>query len=84
MPSFVYLSDEEIEKLVSYVIHLSLRGEVEFTLCKELLGDEDPLTLESLDRLRSLHQDLGDLVQAEPLLQKVVELRKRLLSEFGA
>jgi tetratricopeptide (TPR) repeat protein/CHAT domain-containing protein len=48
---------------------------------KELLGEDDALTLESLDRLRSLHQDLGDLVKAEPLLRKAIELRKRLLGE---
>lgn len=36
MPSFVLLKKEEIEAMVSYVIHLSIRGQAEFeTLAKE-------------------------------------------------
>jgi mono/diheme cytochrome c family protein len=34
MPSFNLLKDDEIEALASYVIHLSLRGEAEFTTIK--------------------------------------------------
>ncbi len=35
MPSFNLLRDDELEALVSYVIHLSLRGSVEVTAIKE-------------------------------------------------
>jgi mono/diheme cytochrome c family protein len=38
MPGFNLLAPEEIENLVSYVIHLSLRGEVEFDTLRTLLG----------------------------------------------
>src|SRR5262249_31692874 len=39
MPSFALLGDEALEQLVSYVIHLSIRGEVELNLCKPLCKD---------------------------------------------
>jgi CHAT domain-containing protein len=48
---------------------------------KELLGEDDLRTLESFDRLRYLHQDLGEPLMAEPLQRKVVELRKKLQGE---
>ena len=35
MPSFVILHDDELEAIVSYVIHLSIRGQVEHDLLKE-------------------------------------------------
>lgn len=35
MPSFNLLKDGDLESLVSYVIHLSLRGTVEFSIIKE-------------------------------------------------
>lgn len=35
MPSFNLLRDDELEALVSYVIHLSIRGSTEFTIIKE-------------------------------------------------
>jgi mono/diheme cytochrome c family protein len=37
MPSFKLLPDDDVEALVSYVIHLSLRGETEFLVMKEIL-----------------------------------------------
>lgn len=37
MPSFNLLKDEEIEAIVSYVIHLSLRGQIEHILIKEFM-----------------------------------------------
>lgn len=40
MPSFRLLSEHDLEALVSYVIHLSLRGEVEMTAIREILGEE--------------------------------------------
>jgi mono/diheme cytochrome c family protein len=53
MPSFGLLSDEEINKLVSYVIHLSLRGEVEYNALKALLES----TVEDVDaRVEELAQ----------------------------
>ncbi len=38
MPSFGLLSEDELQNLVSYVIHLSLRGQVEFVVMDELIG----------------------------------------------
>jgi mono/diheme cytochrome c family protein len=37
MPSFKLLDDDDVEALVSYVIHLSLRGETEFLVMQQLL-----------------------------------------------
>jgi mono/diheme cytochrome c family protein len=37
MPSFNLLSDDQLEAIVSYVIHLSLRGQVEFNVMKSFL-----------------------------------------------
>jgi len=44
MPAFPALADSELDDLISYVIHLSVRGETEFaTLSKTVLpGEEDP------------------------------------------
>ncbi len=39
MPSFALLKDEELEALISYVTHLSMRGEVEFFICKQIVAD---------------------------------------------
>lgn len=39
MPSFNMLSKEEREQLVSYVIHLSIRGETEYQILKSLLNE---------------------------------------------
>ncbi len=41
MPSFSLLPDEQLEGLVSYVIHLSLRGEVEIETLKPLIASKD-------------------------------------------
>ncbi|WP_082839219.1 c-type cytochrome [Gemmata sp. SH-PL17] len=45
MPSFAALTEAEIEDVVSYVIHLSIRGETEFaTLVKAIKpGGDDPI-----------------------------------------
>jgi mono/diheme cytochrome c family protein len=43
MPSFALLEQEELEALVSYVIHLSLRGQVEYQVMRGLLNKDDPL-----------------------------------------
>lgn len=40
MPSFSLLSDKDKEALVSYIIHLSLRGEVEMNIMRTLLNEE--------------------------------------------
>ena len=39
MPSFSLLSDKDKEELVSYVIHLSIRGEVEMNIMKTILNN---------------------------------------------
>jgi YD repeat-containing protein len=38
MPSFGLLEEKEREEMVSYVIHLSIRGETEFEVMRSLLG----------------------------------------------
>lgn len=40
MPSFGLLAENEKEQLISYVTHLSIRGEVEMTTIKSLLNEE--------------------------------------------
>jgi len=60
MPAFAMLGPEDRNRLISYTIHLSLRGEVEFRMLKELLsadGDIDDDWNAEADRilLRSLH-----------------------------
>ncbi|HEV3120061.1 MAG TPA: c-type cytochrome [Gemmataceae bacterium] len=40
MPSFRLLPEEDLEALASYVIHLSMRGEIEFSMIKNYLKDE--------------------------------------------
>jgi mono/diheme cytochrome c family protein len=52
MPSFAMESDEVLETLVSYVIHLSLRGQVEYNTLATLLAnknDESKLVDESIE-----------------------------------
>jgi mono/diheme cytochrome c family protein len=43
MPSFGLLKQEELDALVSYVIHLSMRGQLEFQVMKEILMDDSEL-----------------------------------------
>jgi mono/diheme cytochrome c family protein len=43
MPSFAVLGDADLEPMVSYVIHLSLRGEVEMEVLTELVKSEGKL-----------------------------------------
>jgi len=53
MPSFALLTEEERDHLVSYVLHLSIRGEVEYDTIKTLLDPNqgpDALTDKKLDR----------------------------------
>jgi mono/diheme cytochrome c family protein len=42
MPSFGLLSEGQLDALTSYVIHLSMRGEVEFNVMKELSKEDRP------------------------------------------
>ena len=46
MPSFSLLAPEELEQLVSYVIHLSLRGEVEYDTMRNILTNNGTANLE--------------------------------------
>jgi mono/diheme cytochrome c family protein len=41
MPSHILLPEDELEALVSYVIHLSIRGEVEYTVLRQILEGND-------------------------------------------
>jgi mono/diheme cytochrome c family protein len=43
MPSFGLLPEEELEALVSYVIHLSIRGQLEAVVMKDILMDDPEL-----------------------------------------
>jgi mono/diheme cytochrome c family protein len=43
MPSFGLLPEDELDALVSYVTHLSMRGELEFRVMKEILMDNEEL-----------------------------------------
>lgn len=44
MPAFGVLDTEELEALTSYVVHLSLRGEMEFTVLRTMLKPKAQLT----------------------------------------
>jgi mono/diheme cytochrome c family protein len=57
MPSFALLGDEALGQLVSYVMHLSIRGEVELTLYKALLGVGEVPDGNLYDGARSLTAD---------------------------
>ncbi|HZY88981.1 MAG TPA: c-type cytochrome [Gemmataceae bacterium] len=46
MPSFSLLTEKELDQVVSYVIHLSLRGEVEFDTMKNILTNNGKDNLE--------------------------------------
>lgn len=45
MPAFPTLTDQEVEDVVSYVVHLAVRGEVEVASLTKMIkpGDDDPL-----------------------------------------
>jgi mono/diheme cytochrome c family protein len=58
MPAFGLLPEHELEYLASYVIHLSLRGQVEFETMKTLLSEGGK---DNLDRLKT--GDEPDVVQ---------------------
>jgi mono/diheme cytochrome c family protein len=49
MPSFTLLPDDQLDALVSYVIHLSLRGQVEYQLALQGVSSADPA--EELNRV---------------------------------
>jgi mono/diheme cytochrome c family protein len=50
MPTFALLSAKDLEELVSYVIHLSIRGEVEMTMLKEMKSPNgDAVTVQNMD-----------------------------------
>lgn len=51
MPSFMWLPEEELQSVVSYVIHLSLRGQVEYRLAEQ--GDEGDEDVETAVQSRA-------------------------------
>lgn len=65
MPSFTLLKPEEIDALVSYVIHLSIRGEAEFAVLKDLIREKEEGSTEAgepmIDRIRSKVEELAKL-----------------------
>jgi mono/diheme cytochrome c family protein len=42
MPSFGLLPDQDLNKLVSYVMHLSIRGQIEFDKMREIFASDPP------------------------------------------
>jgi mono/diheme cytochrome c family protein len=71
MPSFGLQTEEELNQIVSYVIHLSLRGQVEFDTLRALIESRDEKTgnidLSALEggSIASHVQDrLGDILKA--------------------
>ena len=50
-------------------------------MCRTELGDDHPLTLESMQNLAVIHRRVFQLAEAIPLLEKVLEIRKRKLGE---
>jgi mono/diheme cytochrome c family protein len=41
MPSFALLPEDELDAIINYVIHLSMRGEVEFAIMKQMAGTQE-------------------------------------------
>jgi mono/diheme cytochrome c family protein len=63
MPSFGLQPDEDLNAIVSYVIHLSLRGQVEYQLMRELFSDNpDPAKMEAA-ALTSLIGEAGETLK---------------------
>ncbi len=59
MPAFRWLPEEEVERLVDYILHVSYRGELEELLLREAadLSEDEPLEEEVvLERLSFIHQ----------------------------
>ncbi len=50
-------------------------------ICRRELGEDHPLTLESMQNLAVIHRRLFQLAEAIPLLEKVLEIRKTKLGE---
>src|SRR4029077_697026 len=48
MPSFRLLPEEDLEALASYVIHLSMRGEIEFQVIRALVKGEESNVQETI------------------------------------
>lgn len=55
MPSFKVLPEDELDDLVAYVIHLSIRGEVEYNLYRALLQDPK---VSPEDEMESFYPDI--------------------------
>jgi mono/diheme cytochrome c family protein len=60
MPSFGLLKEEELEGLVSYVIHLSIRGQLEFELMKLILIDDADLADAGVSKKVDEYMDLSN------------------------
>ncbi len=66
MPAFGLLSDQSLEQLTSYVVHLSLRGEVEFETVRTLLKKKNAVT--------ELFELIPDAEPAKETIQEFVKL----------
>ncbi len=67
MPKFNLLSDHERDLLIGYVIHLSVRGEVEYRIMRSLLSETEEPPDDNLRRevTVTLKHTLGQWVQAD-------------------
>ncbi len=65
MPSFGLLEANEKEHLISYVIHLSIRGEVEMTTMRSLLNDGSPGGQRQRERSKSPDSVPGAVVRIQ-------------------
>lgn len=59
MPSFGLLPEDELQKLVSYVIHLSIRGQTEFNTMRLVLSSDEKMSPEEVaGELRGSFSDI--------------------------
>lgn len=67
MPPFVQFTEDELDSLASYVMHLSIRGEVEFEVIARTIG----LTKNPRDDDPEFSREFAEQVLAQKLLQTV-------------
>ncbi len=82
MPSFKFISDEEMQALVDYVIMLSQRGEVEETLANIATNDYDPEDeIEAEDFERAMTRVHDRWVEAEFQLVRPYTAQPKMTDE---
>lgn len=69
MPSFGLLHQQELEDLASYVIHLSLRGQTEYIMMKDIINGEKReagSVLNALGKFWMLSQSASNTIKPDP------------------